>query len=353
MGAYCPCGTRNFNYKKDMAIVRTPFHWAALVILLLLLFLFPTFFGGVLVNLVNEIAIITLAVMGLNILTGLCGQISLGQSAFMCVGAYTTGILAATYNIHFLVALPCGALGAGIIGLVFGLPSVKIKGFYIAMATLAAQFIIPALIATPLEFITNGSNSLRIPSPELGGIVFNSPQSMFYIIIPITVIMVFFAENLTRTGIGRAFVAIRDDDLAADVMGIDIFRYKLLAFFVCAVYAGMAGGLWAYWLRSINPDHFHLHESIKFLGMLVVGGMGSIPGAVFGVSFLLFMDYFVREFGMQMSTFFPMWAPAFQQASVPLLYGLVIVLFLIFEPRGLAHRWTVLKSSYRLRPFSY
>jgi branched-chain amino acid transport system permease protein len=353
VGAYCPCGTRNFDYKKDMAIVRTPFQWAVSGIFLVFLFLCPVFLGRVLVDLVNEMAIVTLAVTGLNILTGLCGQISLGQSGFMAVGAYIAGILTVNYNVNFLFALPCGALGAGIIGLFFGLPSLRIKGFYVAMATLAAQFIIPALIATPLEPITNGSNSLRVPSPELGHIIFNSPQTMYYIIVPIAALMVLIARNIARTGIGRALVAIRDDDLAANVMGIHVFKYKLLAFFLCAVYAGMAGGLWAYWMRSINPDHFQLGDSIRWLVMVVVGGMGSIPGSVFGVTFLLTMDYVVREFGLQMSMTFPTWAPAFQQASVPMLYGLVIVVFLIFEPRGLVHMWEVLKSSYRLRPFSY
>ena len=353
MGAYCPCGTRNFNYRQDMTVVRTPFHWGALIVGLLALILSPAFLNPVLVNLINEIAIITIAVMGLNILTGFCGQISLGQSAFMGVGAYVAGILAVNFNLNFLFTLPAGALGAGIIGIVFGLPSVRIKGFYLAMSTLAAQFVIPALISNPLEPITNGTNSLRIPFPELAGIAFNSPEKMFYIIVPVTVLLVYFAENLTRTGIGRAFVAIRDDDLAANVMGVNIFRYKLLAFFVCSMYAGFAGGLWAYWMRSINPDHFHLADSIRYLGMIVVGGMGSVPGTIFGVCFLRIMDHFLREFAMLMSVIFPAWAAGFQQASTPLLYGLIIVLFLIFEPRGLAHRWEVIKSSWRLRPFSY
>ncbi len=351
--AYCPCGTRNFDYKKDMAVFRTPFHWGALVILLGVLFISPAFLHGSIVNLINEIALISITVMGLNILTGFCGQISLGQSAFMAVGAYVTAILATRYNFNFLIALPCGALGAGIVGVLFGLPSVRIKGFYLAMSTLAAQFIIPALISNPFAFITNGTNSLRVPAPQLGSLTFNTPQTFFYIVVPIAIIAIYIAKNISRTGIGRAFIAIRDDDLAADVMGINTFRYKLLAFFLCTLYAGMAGGLWAYWLRSINPDHFMLNNSIQYLAMLIVGGMGSVPGAVFGVSFLLILDHLLREFALQMGVFFPTWANLFQQASTPLLYGLVIVFFLIFEPRGLAHRWEVMKTTWRLRPFSY
>ena len=355
MATYRPCGTRNFSYKKDIAIIRNPFNWVALIIGLLLLFLSPTFFSGVIVNLMNFIAITVIAVQGLNLLTGFCGQISLGQSGFMAVGAYIVGILASRYNMNFLIALPCGALGAGVVGLFFGTPSVRIKGFYLAMATLAAQFIIPAIIAHPLQALTNGSDSLRVPAPQLGSLIFNTPQSLFYITMPLAVIFVFFAQNLARTGIGRAFVAIRDDDLAAEVMGINVFRYKLIAFFVCSVYAGLAGGLWAYWLRSINPDHFTLTNSVWYLGMLIAGGMGSVSGAVFGVISLQVLDHFLLDFAVYLTSAFPAFATStgIQQALPPIIYGLVIVLFLVFEPRGLSHRWEILKASWRLRPFSY
>lgn len=355
MATYRPCGTRNFSYKQDMAIIRNPFNWAALAIGLLLLFLSPLLFSGVVINLMNFVGITIIAVQGLNLLTGYCGQISLGQSAFMGVGAYIVGILATRYNMNFLLALPCGALGAGLVGLLFGTPSVRIKGFYLAMATLAAQFIIPALIANPLEPITNGSESLRVPAPQIGEFLFNTPQRLFYIIIPLTVLLVFFAESLSRTGIGRAFVAIRDDDLAAEVMGINVFRYKLTAFFICSVYAGVAGGLWAYWLRSINPDHFTLTESIWYFGMLIAGGMGSVTGAVFGVIFLRILEHFLLDFSLFLTCLFPGFASTtgLQQALTPIVYGLVIVLFLVFEPRGLNHRWEIIKASWRLRPFAY
>ncbi len=355
MATYRPCGTRNFSYRQDMSVIRNPFNWACLIIGLILLFLSPLFLNGVLINLMNFIGITIIAVQGLNLLTGYCGQISLGQSAFMAVGAYIVGILASRYNMSFLITLPCGALGAGLVGLFFGTPSVRIKGFYLAMATLAAQFIIPALISNPLEPFTNGTESLRVPAPQIGDFVFNTPQSLFYIILPLTVLMVFFAESFSRTGIGRAFVAIRDDDLAAEVMGISVFRYKLTAFFICSVYAGLAGGLWAYWLRSINPDHFTLTESIWYFAMLIAGGMGSVTGAVFGVVFLRVLEHFLLDFSVYLTVLFPAFASStgIQQALPPIVYGLVIVLFLVFEPRGLNHRWEILKAGWRLRPFSY
>ena len=348
-----PCGTYDESYAQDMAIVRTRLQWIILIGGLVLLFALPLFTSGRWLNLLNLIGISVIAVHGLNILTGYCGQISLGQAAFMAVGAYTSAILTAKLGFSFWAALPCAGLSAGIVGLIFGLPSLRVKGFYLAMATLSAQFIIPALIAHPLEGITGGTYSLIVPPPKVAGIVCTSPQSMFYIIIPIAVLMTFFAKNLVRTGVGRAFIAIRDNDLAAEVQGVNVFRYKLLAFFICSVYAGVAGSLWAHWMRAINPDHFTLIDSIWYVGMMIVGGMGSTAGAVFGVGFLRILDELTKEGVMWLGGFAGGWG-AFLQASLgPMVYGLVIILFIVFEPRGLAHRWEMFKASYRLRPFAY
>jgi branched-chain amino acid transport system permease protein len=348
-----PCGTYDESYAKDMAIVRTRLQWIILVVGIAFLLSLPLFLGGRWLNLLNLIGISLIAVHGLNILTGYCGQISLGQAAFMAVGAYTSGILTAKLGFPFWAALPCAALSAGVVGLIFGLPSLRVKGFYLAMATLAAQFIIPALISHPLEGITNGVRSLVVPVPKLGQMAFTSPQSMFYIIIPIAILMTFFAKNLVRTGVGRAFIAIRDNDLAAEVQGVNVFRYKLLAFFICSVYAGVAGCLWAHWMRAINPDHFTLMDSIWYVGMMIVGGMGSTAGAVFGVAFLRILDELTKVGVIWLSGIFVAWAAFLQAALGPIVYGLVIILFIIFEPRGLAHRWEIFKTSYRLRPFAY
>jgi branched-chain amino acid transport system permease protein len=320
---------------------------------LVLLFVSPLFLARDLVNLINYIAITIVAVQGLNILLGYCGQISLGQSAFIAVGAYIAGVLSAKLGFNFLVTLPCAAIGAGVVGAIFALPAARIKGFYIAMATLAAQFIIPALIGHPLAGITGGTNSLVVPVPKIGGLVFNTPEKMFYIIVPLTVLLVFFAKNLVRTGVGRAMIAIRDNDLAAEVMGVNVFRYKMVAFFICALYAGVAGWMWAYWMRALNPDHFTLTDSIWYLGMLIVGGAGSITGGCFGVILLRTLDFYLKKFGMFASGLSAALASAIQGAGLPLLYGLVILVFIIFEPRGLAHMWEKFKSSYRLRPFTY
>lgn len=350
-----PSGIYDSSYAQDMAIVRTHLQWTMLVGLLILLFALPHFLPSRLLTTVNYIGIMVIAVHGLNILTGYCGQISLGQAAFMLVGAYTSAVLVKS-GFPFFPALVCAVLLSGIIGVVFGLPSLRVKGFYLAMATLAAQFIIPAIVAYPLAPITGGTaRSFIVPPPEIGGIVFNTQFRMFYIIVPLAVIMTFFAKNIVRTGTGRAFIAVRDNDLAAEVSGINIFRTKLIAFFICSAYAGLAGCLWAHWSRALNPTYagFTLMDSIWLLGMMIVGGMGSIAGTIFGVIFLKVVDEFSKWLGALSVVIIPAWAPFLQAGFGPILYGLVIVLFLVLEPRGLAHLWEIFKNRYRLRPFTY
>lgn len=348
-----PSGIRSFDYGKDGAVVLTKWQWVMMLGGLALLFACPLFVAGHIIHLINSILIIIIAVEGLNLLTGYCGQISLGQSAFVGIGAYTTGLLVTKLGFSFWATLPCAALTAGIVGLIFGLPSLRVKGFYLAMATLAAQIIIPMLIRHPLAGITGGTDGFKFLVPTLGGIAINTPESLLYVIAPIAILMVFFAKNLARSGVGRAFVAIRDNDLAAEVAGINVFRYKLLAFFICSMYAGVAGALMAIFNRWVMPSHFTLMLSIWYLGMLIVGGMGSISGAIFGVVFVRVLDFYVKDLGWWLGGMFPVWAAGIHAGAPTVVFGLVIILFIVLEPRGLAHRWEMFKSSYRLRPFAY
>jgi branched-chain amino acid transport system permease protein len=271
----------------------------------------------------------------------------------MAVGAYTSGILAAKAGFPFWATIPIAGIVSGLVGMVFGLPSLRVKGFYLAMATLSAQFIIPWLINHVRVDITGGVFSLVVPPPKIGNILLNSQFKIFYLIMPIAVIMTFFARNLVRSGIGRAFIAIRDNDLAAEVMGINLYRYKLISFFICSLYAGVAGALWGYWMRAINTDHFTLMESVWYLGMIIVGGMGSTIGAVFGTIFVRFLEELARDLAPLLGSIFPGLGAGVAMALNPILFGVAILFFIIFEPRGLAHRWEIFKSYYRLWPFSY
>ncbi|MFW6126427.1 MAG: branched-chain amino acid ABC transporter permease, partial [Chloroflexota bacterium] len=176
---------------------------------------------------------------------------------------------------------------------------------------------------------------------------------LYYLLVTVAVIMMYFAKNLVRTKVGRAWLAIRDNDLAAEIMGVDAYYYKLLAFFICSFYAGIAGALWAHYLTVIHPEHFTLTNSIWYLGMIIVGGMGSITGAILGVVFITLLDEMVIQLGPLLGALLPGISQTVSASLSLMAFGLIIMLFLIFEPRGLYHRWQLLKTSYRLHPFSY
>lgn len=348
-----PCGTYNVSYAQDMAIVRTRWQWVMLIAALVLLFTSPLFLSAHLLRLTNLIGITAIVALGLGILTGYTGQISIGQAAFMAVGAYTSAILVIHLGFSFWLALPLAGLSAGIVGLIFGTPSLRVKGFYLVMATLAAQFIIPWLIVNAWPELTLGCKSLRVPAPILGGMMLNTQKEMFYVIMPIVCLMTLFAKNLARTRLGRAFVAIRDNDLAAGVTGINIFRYKLFAFFICSFYAGIGGALWAHWIRAINVDQFTLMHSIWFLGMIIVGGMSAISGIIMGVAFIQILKELTSMMAFSLGGAFPTLSLYLVASLTPIVFGLVVLLFIVFEPRGLHHLWETTKVRYRIWPYSY
>ncbi|MCX7911884.1 MAG: branched-chain amino acid ABC transporter permease [Dehalococcoidales bacterium] len=347
-----PTGIRNYTYAEDMAILRTRTHWVLLGVFLLLLFTAPLYLNDHWLGIVNRIGITIIAVTGLNILTGYCGQLSIGHAGFMAVGAYTSAVLTDRLGLPFLASLIFAGLSAGLIGMVFGMPSLRVKGFYLAITTIAAQFIIIWIIEHWTE--VTGPNGIMDVSPaSIGGIALKTPASEFYLILAITILTVYGAKNLARTKVGRAFVAIRDNDLAAEVMGINLFRYKLTAFFIGCFLAGLAGSLMAHTSRSISPDYFQFKDSILYVGMIIIGGLGTTTGPILGVVFIRLIDEFVTQLSPTLQTAFPNLLPGFTSGIAPMIFGLVIILFLIFEPRGLEHRWQLFKAAYRNWPFSY
>ncbi|MFC1929685.1 branched-chain amino acid ABC transporter permease [Chloroflexota bacterium] len=348
-----PCGTRNYNYAEDMAILRTKTHWALFIGFLVLLFAAPQYLGNYRLGVVNLIGITLIAAIGLNILVGYCGQLSIGHAGFIAVGAYTAAILTNRLELPFLVGLISAGFVAGIIGLIFGIPSVRVKGFYLAITTIAAQFIILWVI-NHWDSVTGGFIGIRVPYASIAGFEFRSEASQFYLIMIIAALCTFFTKNLARTRVGRAFIAVRDNDLAAEVMGINLLYYKLLAFFIGCFFAGIAGALLAHWIGFINAEHFSLTESILYIGMIIIGGLGTTMGPIFGVVFIrLLQQVLTVEVVPFLEGTFTMLPAGFATGVTPMLFGLTIILFLILEPRGLAHRWALFKSAYRLWPFSY
>lgn len=346
-----PCGTFNESYAQDMAIVRTRLQWGLFIALIVAVMSLPFYTSGYIISTIIATSITLIAVLGLAIVTGYCGQFSLGQAGFLAVGAYTSAILISRYNMPFLLTILVAGLFAALVGLIFAIPSLRIKGFYLCMVTIGAHFILIWTIIH-LPKLTGGADGMVAPWATLGGFTFDSDTKYFYFVIPITILLTFMAKNIGRTRVGRAFVAVRDNDLAAEVMGINLFSYKMLAFAMSAFYAGIAGALWGPFLGRISPEHFTLLDAVWYLGMVIVGGMGSILGAVLGTVFLRVLREVVSALTPWVANTFPAlerFAPA---TFGSIIFALSIIIFLINEPRGLSHRWEIFKASYRLWPFS-
>ena len=347
-------GTFNQSYGQDMAILRTKNQWVILLAFLAFLFTCPLYVGNTWLTILIMIGISVVSVHGLNILTGYCGQLSMGHSAFMVVGGYTSAILCGKFGFSFWAAMPCAALAAGLVGLIFGLPSLRIKGFYLIMATISAYFIISWLFHFQLPVdLTGGIFGRAAPKPEIFGIVLQSKASYYYLVMIIACLATVVTINIVRSRVGRAFIAIRDNDLAAEVMGINIWAYKLLAFFIGCVFAGVAGSLLAHYYGWARIEAFPFMDSVWYLGMLIVGGMGSTTGAILGVVAFRLLDYLVIILAPIIARDFPAIGPQAAASLSLILRGLVIIVFLIFEPRGLAHAWGFVKAYFRLWPFSH
>jgi branched-chain amino acid transport system permease protein len=346
-------GIYSTRYSQDNAVFRTYSHWSWFSIFVIALVAFPFCASSHLLNLACIIGITLVAVHGLNILTGLCGQISVGQAAFVGVGAYSYGLFITKLTLPFWLAMPLSVLVTGCFGILFGLPAVRVRGFYLLVTTLAAQLVIVWLIVH-LKGLTGGVIlGLTVPSVSLFGYRLDDDMQKYYFIMALVVLMTLLCVNMGRTRLGRAFIAIRDNDLAAEVMGINLFYYKLLAFFICSCYAGVAGTMWAVFVNHLHPDQFVLMDSIWYLGMLIVGGMGSVVGAILGTVFLKVLGELIVIYSPAVAKLFPAVESGVFAGLGQLLFALVILLFLIFEPRGLNHRWEILKASYRLHPFAY
>jgi len=346
-----PSGTRNYDYARDMAVMRTKTHWAFFVGFLVLVFTAPLYLRNDWLGVFNLIGITIVAVTGLNILIGYCGQLSIGHAGFMAVGAYTTGILTGELGVPFPLGLLCAGLSAGLIGIVFGLPSVRVKGFYLAITTIAAQFIIIWIINH--WSLTGGFVGMDVPRASIFGFVFKTEASQYYLIMVIVALCIFLAKNLARGRVGRAFIAVRDNDLAAEVMGINLLYYKLLAFFIGCFLAGIAGALYAHWTGFLNAENFTLTDSILYIGMVIIGGLGTTIGPILGVVVIRLLQQLIIYISPFIENAIPALSTGFTTGLGPMVFGLAIILFLILEPRGLAHRWALFKAAYRLWPFSY
>jgi branched-chain amino acid transport system permease protein len=349
-----PGGVFNTRYESDVAILRTKTQWLLLALGVIFLFAIPQIVGGYWLSQLTGLAIVIVVVLGLHVLTGLCGQISIGHSAFMAVGAYAVAILTARYGLSPWACLPISALAAGLVGLIFGLPCFKLKGFYLAISTLAASYIIMWCFEYQgFSSVTGGFIGLPLEPLKLGGINLSSRSAFYCLAIAVMIIAAFFAKNIQRTSVGRAFVAIRDNELAAEVNGINIFKYKMLAFFIGCLFAGVAGWLWAYSRLRVSPNDFSLLNSILYLGMIIIGGWGSTTGVFFGATFLKLLEISMNDY---ITPWLGDMLPSIKAqiyVATDVVRGMVIVAFMMLAPRGIYYLWEKLKIYYRLHPYAY
>jgi branched-chain amino acid transport system permease protein len=349
-----PCGNFRDHYEQELSIFETDFGRLWLLIGLGLLFgIIPFIISPYMLYVVNTMGIAAIAAIGLNMLIGYTGQISLGHGAFFGVGAYSAAVLATKASFPFWLSVPAAGVITALVGMVFGLPSVRLKHLYLTIATLAGQFIIE-YVFVQWESMTGGAEGVVLPTASIFGLELGSDRALFYAIFVSFVLMTWLAVNIVRTRYGRAFVAIRDNDRAAEGMGIPIFLYKLLAFAISSFYAGFAGALFAYAVMSITPEPFNLWLSIEYIAMIIIGGLGSIPGSVFGAVFIITLNEVLSSATQYLMNVGTTAGVAITIAPLrEFVFGLAIVLFIIFEPKGLAEVWRIVRSSFRLWPFTY
>jgi branched-chain amino acid transport system permease protein len=349
-------GVFKTSYAADMGLYPLPIsRWAVAAFAGLFIVIAPLALNEYYVSILNLILIAVVGALGLNILVGYTGQISIGTGAFMSVGAYTTAKLVVIFHAPFWIALPAGGLMAAAVGAIVGIPSLRIKGIYLAISTLAAQLIIEWTI-NHVEWISGGVQaSINVPRPSVFGTQLTSEWQIYLFLMFFVVLALVATLNLVRSRIGRAFIAIRDQDIAAEIIGINIFKYKLYAFAISSFFAGITGALESYYLGIANYEQFQIDVSIDYLAMVIIGGLGSVLGSVLGAIFVTLLPIATRWFLEASGGLF--FAQADMLNVIPnlrlVIFGGLIIFFLVVEPEGLNRLWRNIRNYFRVWPFSY
>jgi branched-chain amino acid transport system permease protein len=362
---WLPCSVYHQNYAQDHALWPTNFVRGKMILLfLILVFGIPYVADSYALSICNLIGYTILGALGVQLLIGFCGQVTLGHAAFLAVGAYTSTLMILEFpwprvlldlGLAYPLSILAAALVAGIWSVLFGLPSARVKGFYLILTTMAAQFITVDFIITQYVSQVGGRGqafSLPPGTIKIGPWVVDSDLKVYFLMLVLTTLCVLAVVNLLRSRAGRAWVAIRDNDISAEVMGINVIKYKLLAFFVAGAIGGIAGAFWISNLAAISPEHFPWFWSLWLVGVILIGGVGSIHGTIFGSLFMVVIMELLQLAVMPLADTWPKLLMDFlfiKEAA----FGLAICAFMIFEPNGLAYRWWQGKNYFNLWPFSY
>jgi branched-chain amino acid transport system permease protein len=362
---WLPCGDYHQNYAEDQGWWQARFIKFKMILLLAVVFIgIPQLLPEYYVSVGTMVGYTAMGALGVQLLIGFAGLITLGHAAFIAVGAYTSTLLVLQFpwpgfivdwGLAYPISILVAAIAAGLWSVLFGLPSAKVKGFYLILTTMAAQFITVDFILTQyVSQIGGRGQAFSLPPGviKIGPWAIDTDLKIYYLMAVLLTLMVIVLANLLRSKPGRAWVAIRDNDIAAEALGINIVRYKLLAFFVAGFFAGLAGAFWVSNTAALSPEHFPWFWSLWLVGVILIGGVGSIHGAIFGALFMVLVMEGLQWAVIPMSEYFPRMLMAF--ASIKdAAFGLAICAFLIYEPNGLAYRWWQAKNYFNLWPFSY
>ncbi len=358
-----PSGVYHQTYAQDHSWWQTRFVQLRMIFLFLILFVFIPIvmpaafpgFGYYAVGVANLIGYTILSAMGVQLLIGYAGQLTLGHAAFIAVGGYASAIGMLKFGLPYPLTILLAAITAGLWSVLFGLPSVRVKGYYLIMTTMAAQFItVDFLITQYVSQIGGRGVAFSLPpgTVTIGPVEIDNDVKVYYLMLVLVIGCILFIGNLLRTRVGRAWIAIRDNDIAAEVLGVNIVKYKLLAYFVGGALGGIAGAYWITSIYAVSPEHFTWTWSLWIVGVILIGGVGSQYGTVFGSMFMVIVPEVLRITLAPLQPVFPQLITKFEFVK-ELAFGLSIVLFLLYEPKGLAYRWWQIKNYIHLWPFSY
>jgi branched-chain amino acid transport system permease protein len=380
--SYLPCGQYFENYGEDQKWWRTPFIKAKMIFMIIVAMIFPAFIDSQWLSVAYTINYYILAALGVQLLIGYCGQITLGHAAFVAVGAYCSAMMVlfipwpqfmVDAGLAYPVSMITAGFAAGLWSVLFGLPSARVKGFYLIMTTMAAQWItVPLVITQYVSQIGGRGQAFSIPpgtikigpiaideSSMLGSWEISGDMKLYYFSLLLVALCLMAMGNLLRSKIGRAWIAIRDNDIAAETMGVNIVGYKLLAFFVSGFFAGIAGSFYVSTLSFVSPEHYEWFYSLLWVGIILIGGVGSIQGLVFGSAFVVLVFKFLEMAVLGASDMLMESYPHLGWMTTKFIFfkesafGLAIIFFLMYEPNGLSYRYWQLKNYFNLWPFSY